>query len=152
MNFTMRLLPLCSLALSLVSAPAQAGIAIADDFYEETVSLSCPIGSYLCRINFTKTPTGKVLIVKRIACFHVRTQKIEFAYLGVSMTSGGSASRKIPIPFLVNTTGDGLYYYTFNEEVEFRIGPNRFPFYYLETSYPGSGNSNCALTGTLQPQ
>lgn len=152
MNLTMRLLSLSSLALSLFSAPAQAGVAIADDFYEETVSVSCPTSSYLCRINFSATPAGKILIVKRIACFHERTQQIEFAYLGAAQTSGGSATRKIPIPFVVNTTGDGLYYYTFNQEVEFRIGPNRFPFYYLETSNPGSGNANCALTGTLQPQ
>jgi hypothetical protein len=139
-----------TLVASLVAMPVAplADVFTFGDFYEENAIASCAVG-FSCRLNFTKTPGGKVLTLRRVACYVERGTPLRIIVLGVADQQGGLTSRTLPLPFTANVTGNGTYYYSINEELLYLMRPNRFPFVAAEVSAQSAGLLQCTITGTL---
>jgi hypothetical protein len=134
--------------LASLPLPASADVFTYGDFYEETASASCS-DVYSCRVDFTKTPAGRILTLRRAACFVEHDVPLRLVSLGAANQLTGGSSRTIPLPFSVNTTGNGAYFYSINQEVLYLMRPSRFPFIIADTSARGDAFIECTITGTL---
>ena len=145
-----RCLRTTALAVSLVSVPlaVQAEVFSYGDFYEDTVTASCT-NVYSCRIDFSKTPAGRILTIRRAACFIERSLPLRLVAMGAANQLAGVTSRFMPLPFAVNTTGNGSNYYSINQDVLYLVRPGRFPFIVADTTAPSTTDMTCTITGTL---
>lgn len=145
-----RSLPMVALAACLaLPASSRADVFTLGDFYEEKAATSCA-SEFSCRLNFSKTPGGRLLTVRRVACYMERSTPLRILVLGVADQQGGLTSRSVPLPFAANLTGNGTYYYSVNQEVQYLMRPNRFPFVTAEVSTASGGLMSCTITGTLE--
>ena len=135
--------------LTVPASVARADVFSVGNFYEERATTSCASG-FSCRLNFTRTPGGKLLTLRRVACYLERSTPLRILALGVADQQGGLTSRSLPLPFAANLTGNGVYYYSVNEEVQYLMRPNRFPFVIAEVSTASAGLMSCTITGTLE--
>jgi hypothetical protein len=137
------------MGIGLVASVGHSAPIVADNYYEERISPTCPQSFFFCQAHFSATPAGKVLMVERLACTVVSTQPIIESTIGVATTSNGSAVRKFPVAFAKTTQVENLHYYNVNEEVKIRIGPSRYPLVRIEYPAAGSANLECVIIGTL---
>lgn len=139
-----------ALVAGLASLPlaANAQVFTYGDFYEDKATASCA-DVYSCRIDFSKTPAGRILTLRRVACFIEHDLPLRQVALGVADERNGLTTRSLPIPFVANTTGNGSYFYSINQDILYLMRPGRFPFLIADTSAPGDVFFTCTITGTL---
>lgn len=138
----------------LIATVSTAGAepTLLGDYYEDKATLSCPSDSFNCRLNFSRTPKREFLTLRRIACYIERNQPLRIVSFGAADKANGLTSRSIPVEFSANTTGNGSYYYSINQDLFYKMPPARFPLVSIETSAPSSGFVSCTITGTLSDQ
>ena len=141
---------LCSLS-GLPATPALSAAILADDYYEERVSATCPADFGFCRLNFSAIPVGKVVILERVGCvLSVSNQPVIHAQIGVSATSGGTPTRSIPLTFPRTLQTSSYHFYNTNEEIKFRIGNGRYPYVFAEYLNAANGSMECVIVGTVK--
>jgi hypothetical protein len=137
-------------ALGLVTGSHAHGAALVyGTYYDESKNTGCS-GSE-CRINYSQTPSDKLLLVRKLGCIVVSGAPLTNVELFVSATEGGSAlSRSFPMSFpaprLVGTTN---YFTNINEDLHFLVGQGRFPFVSVQTNTASNYFVSCTLIGDL---
>ena len=135
-------------SLLLVSAQASAVPLAYGTYYDETVSSGC--GGNTCRLNFSQTPSDKLLLVSRINCNLQTNLQPSALLLQISATSGGSGlQRNLWLPFSPAIVSGGIYYTTFREDTQFLVGQGRFPFVQMVFLAGIGGSISCTMIGSL---
>lgn len=115
-------------------------------------SLRSCASEYSCRLDFSRTPNGKYLTIRRLSCFIDSTQPLRIIGLGRTAEAGGLTGSSISIPFVANTTGTGSYYYSINEQLEYKLPPRFYVLMSIETSAPSAKYVSCSFSGKLTNQ
>lgn len=139
---------LAAAALTVAAVDVRAAPIVYNDFYEDYSQKSCA-GDFSCRVDFSQTPAGKYLTVKRLACYLESDQPLRTIAFGRTRTPGGLSPSSIPVPFIANTTGNGKLYYMVNQEIEFKMPGQYYMWVTVETSAGAAKYVSCTITGVL---
>jgi hypothetical protein len=123
-----RLIPFGVVTFFLVLGGNQANAQVVSygTYYDETVAgIECAnVAATTCRVNFSQTPSDKLVMVSQISCYLSSTKQPFAILLGVAPTSGGNPiTRELFFPFdfpLINSLS--RYAGAIHENVRWLIG------------------------------
>lgn len=144
-----------TIAAALVSASQIHAAPLSyGTYYDETVPLSeCLSGAGTsCQINFSQTPTNKLVLVTTVSCHMTSSKQPYEAILTISPTYGGGSLGRAQYfdfnPPLASAIG--FYAGSFTKSTQLLVGPGRYPF--VSFSFNGNqsnGSASCTLVGQL---
>lgn len=138
---------MAALIVMAAHSGAMAAPTTYGDYYEDKVAKSCS-SSYSCRLDFTRLP-NKFLTITRFACYIETGTPLRIVALGRTNVAGGLTSASIPIPFTANYTGNGTYYYSINQEIDYKSPKQFYILASIETSSVGNKYVTCTISGRL---
>lgn len=118
-------------------------------YYDETGVSNC--GASLCRLNFSQTPTDKLVMVRKVNCAITSSSPVYQGFLFIATTNGGAAiSRNLPLPIAAPIAISGGNYATnLESDIHWLIGQGRFPGLAFVTSVTANIGVSCTITGDL---
>lgn len=144
---------ICIAVVSLGAAhigSSQAAPTIVGDHYEDQVNFNCG-GTYDCRVNFSRTPSNKYLLVTYVSCWLNSTKPVYYIVLSTSATASGGSLRpyNLRIPPAIGAAAG--YTYRFGQDLAYLIGPSRYPHIISQaTSTSNLMQHSCTITGVLK--
>ena len=133
---------------------AKAAALISGTYYEEVQSnADCTgQGGSQCRINFSQTPSDKLLVVSRVTCSLHSSYPPGRIVLQISATSGGApiGERSFDLAPIPRSTSATNWFTQMNETVHFLIDQGKFPYITVDLTgviFP----FRCTLIGDLTP-
>ena len=146
----LRFARLAAVALTfIIAARADATQLIYGSYYEDNGFVSCTSTSS-CRLDFAQTSATDLTMITRINCASASTVQLTEFTLYVAATTGGTPvgnrflPLELPAPALVNF----VYYYNFQQDLQFLVGQGRVPYVNILNATGGTTSLRCTIVGT----
>lgn len=142
------LLTLAGFILITGGSSSAASLAYGN-YYDETVSERCE-NAYLCQLNFSQTPTDRLVMIRKVNCQIHSTSPVEQGFLGIGTAYGGGGGirRYLPLPIPSPVAGSS-YQTNFESDSHWLVGQGRFPFIQMNSVPRGTYSILCTITGDL---
>lgn len=140
---------LAVLGILTIGSAAHAGAIISGTYYEENASNSCS-GSINCSVLFTAIPTGKAVLLVRIACSLRATSSVQIFRVELGLSRVGQQPTRFQDLTFVNTGSASALqkFYVLESDPHFLLGAGARPFVRLNTNSNALINMDCHIAGT----
>ncbi|MBR0721182.1 hypothetical protein JQ612_18585 [Bradyrhizobium manausense] len=126
------------------AAPVRYG-----NYYDETADVFCSTVT-TCRLNFSQTPTDKLVMLRKLNCNISTTSTLFQALLHIATTNGGlGIARSLPLPVPGPIAVGTATTTNFESDIHWLIGQGRFPYVDFDIAAQANIIVNCTMTGDL---
>jgi hypothetical protein len=141
---------LAALGFLAIGSAAHAGAIISGTYYEENASNSCS-GSVNCSVLFSAIPTGKAVLLVRIACSIRVTTSVQIFRVELGLSRPSQPPTRFQDLTFVNTGSASALqkFYVVESDPHFLIGAGARPFVRLNTNSNALINMDCHIAGEI---
>jgi hypothetical protein len=99
------------------SGSSSAAPLVYGNYYDETAQVTCSSNSF-CRLNFSQSPTDKLVMIRKLNCAVNSTNSLAEGYLYISTTNGGpQIQRNLPLPIPPAPLIGGTYWTNLESDI-----------------------------------
>ncbi|MBV8850842.1 MAG: hypothetical protein JOZ16_14805 [Methylobacteriaceae bacterium] len=151
---------LIAAVMALPSLPAHAASRIGNVYYEDLFEIkNCVTVTFCVAPSSNPTPSDSYTRVKQVYCYvtangaPVSTASLE-VWSAPPNSPGANILKLVPIsisPGVPSSTNNHFFTYSFNDDVLFVVGVNRYIAVEIGLAEFGSPSVRCAVTGDMLP-